>query len=84
MINRRIEDLQRAYSTTDPDQAYRILRKYDVQYLVVGGLERAYYPAGQAKWQLREGRYWTVAYENPGVRIYRLIEPSLAQAGRSS
>jgi uncharacterized membrane protein len=81
MINRRIEDLQRAYNTTDPEQAYRLLSKYGVQYFVVGGLERAYYPAGQRKWQAAEGRRWEAVYENPGVTIYRLIEPSVARTG---
>jgi uncharacterized membrane protein len=60
------------YGTTEADRAYRILMRYGATYVVVGQLERAYYPEGTAKWAEGEGRFWTVAYENPGVTIYRV------------
>ena len=68
----RVHAVQRLYGTTNPEQAYRILRRYGAEYAVVGPLERAYYPKGTGKWAEGEGRYWTVAYENPGVTIYRV------------
>jgi YYY domain-containing protein len=73
MISKRLEDLQKAYSTTDPRQAYDIFAKYGVQYFVVGRLERAYYPAGQAKWERQSESRWEVVYQNPGVAIYRVL-----------
>lgn len=79
MISRRIQDIQQAYSTSDPNQAYRIFTRYNVRYVVVGPLERAYFPAGQDKWEPLRGLLWDLVYENPGVKIYRVISPAGAQ-----
>jgi uncharacterized membrane protein len=71
-IEERIADVQKAYRTRDPDLAYRILRRYGAEYLVVGELERAYFPRGQEKWASRVGILWDLVYRNDGVEIYRL------------
>jgi YYY domain-containing protein len=68
----RVAAVQEAFRTRDPDRAYRILRRFGVDYLVVGPLERAYFPGGQKKWAEREGILWTLAFRNEGVQIYRL------------
>ena len=68
----RIAAVQEAFRTRDPERAYEILRGFGVEYLVVGPLERAYFPGGQAKWAASEGTLWTLAYRNEGVAIYRL------------
>jgi uncharacterized membrane protein len=71
MIQERIADVERAYSTTSAQEALGILHKYQVRYVVVGGLERAYYPAGgldkfRAMPQLR------LVYDTDGVQIYEV------------
>jgi YYY domain-containing protein len=71
-IESRIADVQTAYRTRDPDRAYRIFRRYGAEYLVVGELERAYFPQGQEKWATREGVLWDLVYRNEGTSIYRL------------
>jgi YYY domain-containing protein len=71
-VTDRIADVQTAYRTLRADVAYRILRRYGVSYVVVGPLERAYFPGGQMKWPLGEGRFWHAVYRNPGVTIYKL------------
>ena len=71
-VRKRISDVQLAYSTPDPNVARRVFLRYGVSYFVVGPLERAYYPDGQAKWQAREGIDWQEVYRNPGVQIYKL------------
>jgi YYY domain-containing protein len=71
-IRRRIADVQRAYRTTDAARAYQLFARYEVAYIVVGPLERAYFPAGTAKWTRGEGRFWTLVYSNPGVQLYRM------------
>jgi YYY domain-containing protein len=71
-IEKRIADVQDAYRTRDPDRAYRILRRYGAEYLVVGELERAYFPRGQQKWAAREGVLWDLVYRNEGTSVYRL------------
>ena len=46
-----------------------MLRKYDVKWIVIGGLERAYYaPAGLAKFQAMP--QLRLAYDADGVQIY--------------
>jgi YYY domain-containing protein len=72
LVRQRISDVQTAYGTTDPALAARIFRSYGVSYFVVGPLERAYFPAGQAKWTLASGRYWRPVYRSAGVDIYKL------------
>jgi YYY domain-containing protein len=72
LVRQRIADVQTAYGTTDPAMAARIFRRYGVSYFVVGPLERAYFPDGQAKWMRGVGRYWHPAYSSPDVQIYEL------------
>jgi uncharacterized membrane protein len=64
------------YATKDPSVAHRILERYGASYVVVGPLERAYYPAGTDKWAAGDGRFWTLVYRNPGVQIYRVRAPA--------
>ena len=71
-VRQRIADVQKAYRTADPATAARIFRRYDASYFVVGPLERAYFPAGQAKWKFGVGKYWHLAYAGPDVQIYAL------------
>jgi hypothetical protein len=54
------------------DWAVGLLHRYGVQYIVVGPLEQAYYPAaGLAKLDALVGQGdLAVAYENPGVVVY--------------
>lgn len=74
VVTRRIEDVKRLYNTPDPNEAYRILRRYEVEYLIVGGLERAYAaPEGIAKFAQMEGVLWERVYANEGTVIYRVL-----------
>jgi YYY domain-containing protein len=73
IVDRRVAEVQSLYRTADPALAYRILTLYHASYVVDGPLERAYFPTGAAKWSQGLGRYWTLAYSNPGVRIYRVL-----------
>jgi uncharacterized membrane protein len=70
LVSRRVQDVQHAYESADPTDAYRVFRRYGVQYFVVGQLERAYFPAGQDKWNSRRGDLWDLVYENPGAQVY--------------
>jgi uncharacterized membrane protein len=71
----RNADVKELYSTTDPERALLLLRRYDVDYVVVGQLEHAYYdPAGFAKFsQLeRAGRLRRV-HENAGGAVFQVV-----------
>jgi uncharacterized membrane protein len=74
MIQERIGDVERAYSSTNPQDLLNVLRKYQVRYLVVGGLERKYYPpAGLAKF--RNMPELRLVYDADDVQIYE-VTPS--------
>jgi uncharacterized membrane protein len=65
----RKEDVERAYTTTDPEEAKAILERYDVEYVYVGSLERQQYgEVGMAKFV----SFMDVAYQNEHVIIYRM------------
>jgi uncharacterized membrane protein len=71
MIQERSADVERAYASPDPEQALSILRKYDVRWVVIGGLERAYYPAvGLAKFSAMPAL--RLAYDADGVEIFEV------------
>jgi len=51
-ITKRIDETADFYNTVDLDSAKKFLAKYDVEYIIVGDLERARYtPEGLAKFQ---------------------------------
>jgi YYY domain-containing protein len=75
-VEQRLRDVSRFYETTDPETAWAIVRKYGVRLVVVGGLERAYYPAaGLAKLDRMVGDGLEVAYSQGGVTIYEVARP---------
>jgi YYY domain-containing protein len=77
VVGRRIADLQRAYRSTDPDEAATIFGNYHVDYIVVGDLERAYFPDGIDKFAEGDGRVWDLVYDGGSTVLYRMREPSL-------
>ncbi|HEY7802599.1 MAG TPA: DUF2298 domain-containing protein, partial [Dehalococcoidia bacterium] len=80
-VSQRKQDVDNFYNTTDVGQARTILREYDVQYVIVGAVERNYYPGGMAKFQDGLGGALELAYQNPGMQIWHVIpQAQLAQA----
>ena len=72
-VARRIEDVDRVYETASRDEALEILRRYGVEYVYVGEVERLYYPeSGLAKFEDGLGGALDRVYDNAGVTIYRL------------
>jgi YYY domain-containing protein len=72
LVQERVADVQAAFATTSAATAYHLLSRYGATYVVDGPLERAYFPDATGKWAAGAGRYWTLVYANPGVRIYRI------------
>jgi uncharacterized membrane protein len=73
MLQERMGDVERAYSSTNPQDALNVLRKYQVRYVVVGGLERKYYPAaGLAKFRNMPGLQ--LVYDADNVQIYEVTQ----------
>ena len=74
-IDQRRANVNGLYSTIDSDVAWKMLRFYDVRYVVVGGLERAWYPAeGLAKFEemVGQGRLRRV-FEQGQATLYEVI-----------
>jgi YYY domain-containing protein len=89
MIDRRLNHVKEMYSTTDVPRAEHLLDYYAVSYVIVGELERAYYPPeGLAKFDgmVSQG-YLRLAYNQGSVRIYQVTgrgtKADLGAAGRN-
>ncbi len=73
MIEQRKLDIQTIYETADFDLALRLLRQYDVDYIYLGDLERAYYQGpGLQKFDLMGDMGISLVYTNERVTIYRV------------
>ena len=76
-VTQRRAEVDLFYTTTDHQQALELLRKYQVHYVVVGELERLYYPSeGLAKFTTMEGdsleRVYPANGEDSDVTIYQV------------
>ena len=70
----RVEDLNYFYDTTDLNYAEDFLKKYEVEYIVLGQLERAkYLPEGISKFEDAEGVLWTSVYQDKETTIYQTL-----------
>ena len=71
-IQDRRRDVLTIYATEDMDEALGLLQWYRVSYIVVGQLEKSYYPAeGLEKFEvLVDSGRAEIVYDNPGTRIY--------------
>lgn len=70
----RVEDVTAFYDTTDRDEAARFLDRYDVEWIVVGQLERAYHPGeGIEKFLEWEGDLWREVFVEGETAIYQVV-----------
>ena len=76
IIDRRISAVREIYNTRSSVDALALLKRFRVQYVYVGDLERAFYEAvGLAKFEAmaRAGQLQLV-YENERVKIYQVVD----------
>ena len=72
-VGERARDVDRIYSTPDAAEALSLMRKYGVEYVYLGRLERLYYPDhGLAKFDADMADALEEVYRTDQVRIYRL------------
>jgi YYY domain-containing protein len=74
-VERRVNDVQELYNTTDLSRAQSLIDLYGVRYVIVGGLERAVYsPEGLAKFDtlVQQGLLKPV-YRGGVVEIYEVV-----------
>jgi len=75
MVSDRTADVQRMYDTTQAGELLALLKKYHVEYVYVGPLERAYYTeSGLRKFDDLLNVALDLVYDQNGVRIYRVRE----------
>ena len=73
MTGVRDSDLANFYTSSDIDTALHFLAKYQVNYIYVGGVEHAFYPAeGLAKFTALEANYLSRVYDQQQVQIYQV------------
>ncbi len=86
LVQERLQDINSFYSTPNASTAEAILQKYGVSYVIVGQVERYYYPAeGIAKFESMAGSSLEPVYANAQTVIYHVAgtpgSPRLALAG---
>jgi uncharacterized membrane protein len=60
------------YLTTDQEKVIAFLKQYQVEYIIVGQLERIYYPGpGLEKFEAYAGDLWKPVYQDRLTTIYR-------------
>jgi len=78
-VGQRIADVQELWNTADADRATELLRKYHVDYVYLGPLERISYPGGIAKWTALQGAVLEPVYDAGGVSIMRVKREALLE-----
>jgi uncharacterized membrane protein len=74
LITDRVEAIGNFYTSTDEEFARAFLEKYDVRYIVLGQLERNYYPEeGLSKFEENDGTLWRAVYQGAQTTIYEVI-----------
>jgi len=72
-VDIRRQDVFDAYASQSIESFERIVRKYDVQYVYVGALERAHYPPeGIAKFTQMSGKQLDLVFSNRDVQLYKV------------
>ncbi len=73
-IQDRLVEIPAFYMTEDIDQAREFLEKYNVEYIILGQQEQAYFPGnGLNKFEVFDGIYWKEVYRELDTVIYQII-----------
>lgn len=73
-VTDRVAQISVFYNTHDEGVVIEFLKKYQVKYIVVGQLERVYYPTGLDKFDQWNGKYWKEVYRDGGTAIYEVLQ----------
>ena len=69
----RSTDVDKIYKSPDSDEALVLLRKYNVEYVYVGKMEKETYPAESLQKFASHPERYKLIYENQGATIYQVI-----------
>ncbi len=74
-IANRLAEIPEFYLTEDVEIARKFIEKYNVEYIILGQLEQAYYPGnGLLKFKQYTGLYWTEVYRDLDTVIYQVVD----------
>ncbi len=74
-VSDRVDEIGIFYRTTNLELAGQFLRLYNVRYIILGQLERAYFPgAGLAKFERENGNLWKEVFRTGDTVIYEVLE----------
>ena len=74
LVPTRVNEVNEFYLSSDLTRIKEILLKYDIRYIIVGQLERAYYPGpGLDKFEQLDGYLWRSVYRDGDTVIYEAI-----------
>jgi uncharacterized membrane protein len=75
IVQERVDSVNLFYNTEDISYVIDFLEEYDVSYIVVGQLERVFYPGvGLEKFTALEGQLWEEVYHQGSTTIYEVFE----------
>lgn len=70
----RVAAVNDFYNTADLAQAREFIEKYEVRYILVGQMERIYYPpGGLLKFESQDGKLWRSVYRDADTVIYEVL-----------
>jgi YYY domain-containing protein len=73
IVERRVADVRTLYDSPFPETKLALIKRYGVQYIYVGWIERLYYSAdGLKAFENMVGQWLEVAYRAPGAVVYRV------------
>jgi YYY domain-containing protein len=74
LIDKRIQDMNAIFISTDAAQLKQLLNRYNVKYIYVGPLERIYYAGDGINKFDQPSDLWTQVYANEQVKIYKVAQ----------
>jgi uncharacterized membrane protein len=73
-VTNRVDQIGQFYTSEDETFVLNFLKQYNVSYIVVGELERAYYPVGLDKFSQWNGKDWSEVYHDGDTAIYQVLK----------
>ena len=74
-VYKRVEDVNTFYSTTDISVAKELVKKYKVEYIVIGQLERIIYPQeGIDKFFINMNNFLELIYSSEGNYLFKVVQ----------
>ena len=76
LINERQNDINEFYASTDINRKLEIINKYSIELIIIGSLERIYYPEEgiRSLKSLEEEKLMDKIYSNEETTIYRMVK----------